>query len=697
MKSAFFFAAWVSTFASGAILAQAVNDGRQTASTLVFNEVNVQGNAGSINPFAVQILQDHVCAADHGRSGHVCFRISKSHALTSPVVFGRPGGALRMAQADCGLVITDSAGQFSDHCYDPGTGEFVGFACAAARDTQWTAGETSGGQTYDGNRCLTRDGRLVDRGKVMSGLGYGVGFADWNGDGILDAVTRKGIFAGPEFTDPLPAPDFSDTRLCERVEANGSPGDELLCIGGIDRVGGLLVLHIRDRGSITVDELSAQWNYSRFPVADFNGDGLSDYVDGLTGKVYLGNGSGFDYETSLPLPDLPHPQSKRYAATGDMNDDGVLDICMTGSPVACWLTQRTNRLGNSGSSPVHSLAENAATATLAKTRQGPTSAAPKRTRDKDKERHRLISWQMKSFYAECSHGSLQCWLYDRVQLVCRWAEIEQQYRSECIASARWYLENLKRQGQPGWPDCGGGFQGAGVNPCDAKFYYTPTALFWLRHHGEEVTADLEFERQVLLSFGWMGQAIAPITDESNFTERNWGVAINGLVYLHELGLDTSADLRAAATYLRQRQLEKGSGWILHSWSRHENTEIEGNPQCASPWMSNMLHYAMVRAAKIVPEAQEVADAIAVEAKSTALYDKPWNADQRGSDVVRYVYCPDRPDIERRWHEGEGWNSNAHLPEIISMTGNEKLWRKLGYLRSAQKPARIAAWQHYGVW
>ncbi|MEM7706597.1 MAG: hypothetical protein AAF358_13645 [Pseudomonadota bacterium] len=238
------------------------------------------------------------------------------------------------------------------------------------------------------------------------------------------------------------------------------------------------------------------------------------------------------------------------------------------------------------------------------------------------------------------------------------------------------------------PNCGTGWTGKDPDdPCDLKYAYAASAWYWLDLNGQAQHSADDLQRHHDLLHDLM--RFFPVTDSSWMTERHAGIVLNGLVYLNQLGHDTTADIAHMVFHLGNRQAEKGSGWILHSLQRHEGIGEFGHAQCASPWMSNILHYALTRAAAINSDAQAVANAL--RAANGAV------GEPRGTgDVVRYFVCPEDPQAQA-WVDARFWGTDQHLPDMVSLTGDASLWGLLTDSDWRRDHPRLVNWQHYGVW
>ncbi len=196
--------------------------------------------------------------------------------------------------------------------------------------------------------------------------GHGIGFGDINGDGRLDMLGSEGWWEAP--TDPKSTEpwtfhrfDFADAAAQLVVfDVDGDGKNDVITSWHCHLYGLLWYKQLRDaEGRITwekheilspaPDENSNEFRISQlhaFDIADFNGDGITDFV---TGKRWWAHGSKGDKEPMSP-PVLYWFETKREAngqakfiphlvdeASGvgtqvvarDLNKDGVPDVIVS--------------------------------------------------------------------------------------------------------------------------------------------------------------------------------------------------------------------------------------------------------------------------------------------------------------------------------------------------------------------------------
>lgn len=150
----------------------------------------------------------------------------------------------------------------------------------------------------------------------------------------------------------------------------------------------------------------------------------------------------------------------------------------------------------------------------------------------------------------------------------------------------------------GWPDCTGGWEYDGVNPCDAKYSYLTPHLLLVALAGDDTRLDAATVRNMFdnqMRGGWSG-ALGPYTGGSqSWTERNIGLALAQLVSGYELTGDATMRSNIVSVlgwlYAHQQTPPAGdtfTGAWTHSWQAHEGltynaaTDVRGG----SPWMSS---------------------------------------------------------------------------------------------------------------
>jgi hypothetical protein len=190
------------------------------------------------------------------------------------------------------------------------------------------------------------------------------------------------------------------------------------------------------------------------------------------------------------------------------------------------------------------------------------------------------------------------WLFDRPSTLYK-AYVRTgraDYLQAAIASYRFYMKYLRRDGLPSSPLCAGGWT-RNDKPCDVKYVYVEPILLALALSGDDSQHDARLVDNMMSLWqdgGWNSPA-GPYTSPSKyFTERLAGLGLVETVSGYELTGDARylkrINDRVGWLYDHQRNNPDGLGddgsW-RSSWNLHENdswdpaTDVRG----ASPWMS----------------------------------------------------------------------------------------------------------------
>ncbi len=191
------------------------------------------------------------------------------------------------------------------------------------------------------------------------------------------------------------------------------------------------------------------------------------------------------------------------------------------------------------------------------------------------------------------------------------------YLQAADLSYRFYMKNIKREGLPMDPFCGGGWAFSG-KPCDTKYVYVEPILLAVALTGNDESHDLATVGKMVTLWengGWSGRPGPYAHPSEFFTERQAGLGLLETVSAYELtGQPHYLSLinqRVGWLYDHQRKNPDGLGddgsW-RSSWQKHEGdtwdpaTDVRGN----SPWMSENIvdglwHAWLVTGDKRIPQ------------------------------------------------------------------------------------------------
>ncbi|MFA6229081.1 MAG: hypothetical protein WC617_02755 [Rhodanobacter sp.] len=192
------------------------------------------------------------------------------------------------------------------------------------------------------------------------------------------------------------------------------------------------------------------------------------------------------------------------------------------------------------------------------------------------------------------------WLFDRpttlFQQYVRTGRVD--YLAAAVASYRFYMEHIQRNGAPGWPLCAGGFHLDQVSACDPKYVYIEASLLALGLTGDDSQIDPALIQLMVGSWdtgGWNIPA-GPYTGlkQRFFTEREAGLGLLQIVSAWEITGDRQylkrIDDRVGWLYQHQQHNPDGLGndgsW-RNSWDMHEGNDYNAATDTvgSSPWMS----------------------------------------------------------------------------------------------------------------
>lgn len=192
------------------------------------------------------------------------------------------------------------------------------------------------------------------------------------------------------------------------------------------------------------------------------------------------------------------------------------------------------------------------------------------------------------------------WLFDRpTTLFQQYVRTgRKDYLEAAVESYRFYMQHIKREGTPGWPICGGGFNfGEKGKPCDSKYVYIEPIKLALALTGDSSEFDTALIKRMVGAWDTNGWNVPPEPYErpqQRFTEREAGLGLLAVVSAWEITGDKDylqdVEQRLAWLYRHQTHNPDGLGddgsW-RNSWQVHEDeaynpaTDIRGT----SPWMT----------------------------------------------------------------------------------------------------------------
>lgn len=257
--------------------------------------------------------------------------------------------------------------------------------------------------------------------------------------------------------------------------------------------------------------------------------------------------------------------------------------------------------------------------------------------------------------------------------------------AEFYNSATFYLSKIKTTGRGGdHPDCTGGWQFDGVNPCDAKYAYMMPQLLLLALAGDDTRIGDDTMRHMVanqVKGGWSAP-LGPYKGGGQWwTERHAGLALEHLVSAWEItgspAVRRHLDDLLGWLHAHQQTPPAGdpvSGAWTHSWQAHEGidydpaTDVRGG----SPWMSANIVGGLWRAWVVTGD-----ERIPVMLRDFGRYlDQHgfvpddmagrWRSSCNDGGVVGWYFSSASAPLERvvAIQESEGYGSDAHNPELL---------------------------------
>jgi hypothetical protein len=274
--------------------------------------------------------------------------------------------------------------------------------------------------------------------------------------------------------------------------------------------------------------------------------------------------------------------------------------------------------------------------------------------------------------------------------------------AEFYNSATFYLSKIKTTGNGGgWPDCTGGWQYDGVNPCDAKYGYLTPHLLLVALAGDDTrlgagTVQHMVDNQV--RGGWNAPLGAYNGGNQAWTERQVGLALEHIVSGYEL---------TGSPAMRQHLLDV-VGWLhahqqtppgdpytgawTHSWQMHEGltynpaTDVRGG----SPWMSANIVGGLWRAWQVTSDPR-----IPVMLRGFGRYIEQhgfatpaqlavndWRSGCNADGTIGFYFSSAIAPVSAvlAIQNDQGWGADSHNPELLMVVAaaryfeTDPVWR-----------------------
>jgi hypothetical protein len=263
------------------------------------------------------------------------------------------------------------------------------------------------------------------------------------------------------------------------------------------------------------------------------------------------------------------------------------------------------------------------------------------------------------------------------------------YLAAAVASYRFYMEHIQRNGTPGWPQCGGGFHLDQVSACDPKYVYIQPTLLALGLTGDDSESDPALIRLMVGSWdtgGWNIPA-GPYTGlkQRFFTEREAGLGLLQIVNAWEITGDRQylkrIDDRVGWLYQHQQHNPDGLGndgsW-RNSWDMHEGNDYNAATDTvgSSPWMSQNIIDGLWHAWLVTgdPRIPTMITAFGrylerygwIDAKALQGVGRNWRDPCDGPDgQISWYWSSAHADLKQlvSIENSDGWYSDSHNVEL----------------------------------
>ncbi|MFZ7096217.1 hypothetical protein ACOPJQ_10140 [Luteimonas dalianensis] len=257
--------------------------------------------------------------------------------------------------------------------------------------------------------------------------------------------------------------------------------------------------------------------------------------------------------------------------------------------------------------------------------------------------------------------------------------------AEFYNAATFYLSKIKTTGRGGgWPDCTGGWEFDGANPCDTKYAYMTPQLLLVALAGDDTRIDADTVRHMVanqVKGGWSGPLGPYIGADQSWTERHTGLALEHLVSAWELtgsaAVRQHIDDLLGWLYAHQQTPPGGdpvTGAWTHSWQAHEGSDYDpaSDVRGGSPWMSANIVGGLWRAWLVTED-----ERIPVMLRDFGRYlDRHgfapedlagrWRSSCNAGGVVGWYFSSGIAPLEQvvAIQENEGYGSDTHNPELL---------------------------------
>ncbi len=301
------------------------------------------------------------------------------------------------------------------------------------------------------------------------------------------------------------------------------------------------------------------------------------------------------------------------------------------------------------------------------------------------ERWAFQKTQLENFVNDCSVDGSDCWRYDPVKTLyehCRKAQLHSEESEACTLAdhyADYFLSHQHWNTSGLYPDCSGGASLAGGNDkCDPKYGAHASVAYY-----KGVSYSPE-QQQMMKAFctsqGWSFGPITVDSLEEGFTERTWGLALQCLVDLQKMGVDTQTERADYINKLYAMFSGDYSGQVIgapmHSMDGHECSNYCPHLDywMFSPWMgSAFLIPALWEHWVFMDKDPRIAEMIVKFGDAMLAYGL-FNPDINGYGfrmnvnptpwVTHYFAIPYDTQKQAQQQESEGGYSDLHNPESI---------------------------------